>query len=54
MGCSYETDWLNIILAVIEGTLQVILHITPLCSLFYTRLKDKCMCLQEDRRIENC
>ena len=25
---------------------EVILHITPLCSLSHTLLKDKCMCLQ--------
>ena len=25
---------------------EVILHITPLCSLLHTLLKDKCMCLQ--------
>ena len=26
---------------------EVILHITPLCSLLHTLLKDKCMCLQD-------
>ena len=41
MGCSKETDWVNIILA-------VILHITPLCSLLHTLLKDKRMCLQDE------
>ena len=48
MGCSYEIDWVNIILAVIKGTLFVILHITPLCSLMQTLLKDKCICLWEE------
>ena len=28
-------------------TLEVILDITPLCSLLYTLLKDKYMCLQD-------
>ena len=27
---------------------EVILHITPLCSLLHTFLKDKCMCLQDE------
>ena len=26
---------------------EVVLHITPLCSLLHTLLKDKCMCLQD-------
>ena len=30
---------------------EVILHITPLCSLLHTLLKDKCVCLQAS---ENC
>ena len=35
---------------VILGNLleEVILHITPLCSLLHTLLKDKCMCLQDE------
>ena len=45
-GCSSETDWVNIILAVIFKELNVILHITPLCSLLHTLLKDKFLCLQ--------
>ena len=27
---------------------EVILHITPLCSVLHMPLKDKCMCLQEE------
>ena len=30
-----------------ELLVEVILHITPLCSLLHTLLKDKCMCLQD-------
>ena len=48
MGCSYEFDWVDIILAVIYGTLQVLLHITHLRSLLYMLLQDKCMCLQDE------
>ena len=50
-GCSYETDWVNIILAVIWGTLYAMLHITPLWSLLYTLLKDKCMSLQDECKL---
>ena len=27
---------------------EIILHITPLCSLLHTLLKDRCMCLQDE------
>ena len=27
---------------------EVIIHITPLCSLLHTLLKDKCMCMQAE------
>ena len=30
---------------------EVILHITPLCSLLHTLLKDKCMCLQDQWKL---
>ena len=46
MGCSYETDWVNIILA--TGVIRkFISHITPLFSLLHMLLKDKHMCLQD-------
>ena len=34
MGCSYETDWVNIILTVIpkKCIMNFISHITPLCT----------------------
>ena len=42
MGCSYEFDWVNIILSFIS-------RITPLCSLLHTLLKDKTYtCLQDE------
>ena len=28
------------------------LHITPLCSLLHTLLKDKCMCLQDEWKLQ--
>ena len=31
-----------------EELLKVMLHITPLCSLLHTLLKDKCKCLQDE------
>ena len=36
-------------LLLLEELLEgVILHITPLCHLLHTLLKDKCMCLQDE------
>ena len=32
---------------------EVISHITPLCSLLHTLLKDKCMCLQDKGNCES-
>ena len=31
--------------------LEEVIHITPLCSLLHTLLKDKCMCLQDDGKL---
>ena len=31
-----------------EELLEVLLHITPLCSLLHTLLKDSCMCLLDE------
>ena len=51
MRCSSETDWVNIILAMIFKELYksyYILHITTVYSPLHTLLKDKCMCLQDE------
>ena len=45
-GRSYETDWVDIVLAVIKITL--LHHITLLCFLLHTLIKDKCMGLQDE------
>ena len=47
MGCSSQTDCVNIILAVIFKE-KVVFYITSLCSLLHMLLKDKCMCLQDE------
>ena len=46
MGCSYETDWININFN--SNIRNFISHITPICSLLHTHLKDECMCLQDE------
>ena len=35
-----------------ECETYVILHITPLCSLLHMVLKDKCMCLQDECKLQ--
>ena len=51
MECSYEFDWVNIILSDIRNFIS---HITPLCSLLYMLLKDKYICTCVCRGSENC